>query len=219
MSEPFTGFPKQAFAFFNQLARNNHREWFHAHKDTYERLCRAPLQSLAASFELRFGKAKITRINRDLRFSRGQPPYKTYIAAALGGRYIALAADGVWVGAGLYMPDANLLQRLRVAVADDEMGRELEGIVRALRRKGYEVGSHERLASAPRGYPRDHPRIELLRMKDIYAGKQFAPAAWLSLSSARQRIEKVLIDTAPLVRWLTRHVKSARLPLDRQSHS
>ena len=207
MSEPFTGIPKQAFAFFKQLARNNNREWFHAHKNTYERACRVPLQSLAATFELRFGKAKITRINRDLRFSRGQPPYKTFIGAALGGRYIALAADGVWVGAGLYMPDAKLLQRLRAAIADDDTGRELEEIVRALRRKGYEVDSHETLASAPRGYSRDHPRLALLRMKDIYAGQQFAPAPWLSTPGARRRVEKVLTDMAPLVAWLTRHVK------------
>src|SRR5918993_989153 len=154
MTEPFTGFTKQAFGFFKQLARHNNREWFLAHKETYDRACRAPLQALAASFELQFGKAKITRINRDLRFSRGQPPYKTYIAAGLGGRYIALAADGVWVGAGLYMPDTKVLQRLRTAIADDETGRELEGIVRALRRKRYEVGSHEILASVPRGYRR-----------------------------------------------------------------
>ena len=212
MAEPFIGFPKQGFDFFKQLARHNNREWFHAHKDTYERACRGPLQSLAASFELRFGKAKITRINRDLRFSRGQPPYKTFIAAALGGRYIALAADGVWVGAGLYMPEPKVLQRLRAAIADDETGPELEGIVRALRRKGYEVGSHETLASAPRGYPRDHPRLELLRMKDLYAGKQFAPAAWLSTPKARTRIEPVLTDTAPLVSWFTRHVTVTRSP-------
>jgi uncharacterized protein (TIGR02453 family) len=206
MAESFSGFPKQGFDFFKQLARHNNREWFLAHKETYERACRAPLQSLAAAFELRFGKAKVTRIHRDLRFSRGQPPYKSYIAAGLGGRYISLAADGVWVGAGLYMPDAKVLQRLRAAIADNVTGRELAGIVRALRRKGYEVGSHETLASAPRGYPRDHPRLELLRMKDIYAGRQFAPAAWLSTPSARERIERVLTDTAPLVSWFTRHV-------------
>ena len=206
MAERFMGFPPEGLEFFRQLAANNNRQWFLEHKDVYERACRAPMQALVGELEPRFGKARISRINRDVRFSRDRAPYKTYIAAGVGGHYISLSADGVYVGAGLYKPDPALLQRFRAAIDDDMTGRQIQDIVASLRRKRYEVDSHETLSSAPRGYDRDHPRIELLRMKDIFAGRLFAPAPWLSTARALERIERVIADTRALVTWLQQHV-------------
>jgi uncharacterized protein (TIGR02453 family) len=208
MAERFAGFPPESIQFFKQLASNNNRDWFLAHKDTYERACRLPMQALVAELEPRFGKAKISRINRDVRFSRDRAPYKTYIAAGVGGHYISLSAEGVYVGAGIYRPDGAQLQRLRAAIADETTGRQIQAIVRTLRRKGYEVSSHETLSSAPRGYAVDHPRIELLKMKDIFAGRLFAPAAWLSAAGALERIRRVMADTGPLVSWIRQHVSA-----------
>lgn len=208
MPGPFNGFPREGIDFFNQLERNNNRGWFLAHKDVYDASCRAPLEALVAELEPQYGKARISRINRDMRFARDRAPYKNYIAAGLGGRYISLSANGLFVGAGLYKPDTAVLQRFRAAIADDTTGRELAAIVAALRRGGYEIGSHETLSSAPRGYAMDHPRIELLQKKDIYAGKMFAAAAWLSTAKARERIERVMTDTGPLVAWLHRNVSA-----------
>jgi uncharacterized protein (TIGR02453 family) len=206
MDERFTGFPPESVAFFRELAAHNNRDWFLAHKDVYERACRAPMEALVAELEPRVGKAKISRINRDIRFSRDKAPYKSYIAAGVGGNYISLSADGLFVGAGFYGPDAGALQRFRTAIDDDRTGRRIQAIVGTLRRRGYEVGSHETLSSAPRGYSSDHPRIELLRMKDIFAGRRFPPAAWLATAKARGRIDRVITDTAPLVKWLRQHV-------------
>lgn len=206
----FTGFPREGIEFFEQLAANNNRVWFLTHKDIYERACRSPMQALVAEIGPRFGEGTISRINRDVRFSRDRSPYKTYIAAGVGGHYISLFADGLYVGAGLYKPDPPLLQRFRAAIADDTTGRQLQAIVAALRRKGYEVDSHEKLSSAPRGYAADHPRIALLQMKDIFGGRLFAPAVWLSTAKARERIERVMIDTGALVTWLKRHVTGGR---------
>jgi uncharacterized protein (TIGR02453 family) len=206
MAGPFKGFPRESVQFFKQLAANNNRDWFLAQKDIYERTCRAPMESLVAELEPRFGSARISRIYRDIRFSRDRAPYKTYIAAGIGGHYISLSAEGLYVGAGLYRPDAAVLQRFRAAIDDDTTGRQLQAIVSSLRRKRYEVASHEKLSSAPRGYALDHPRIELLKMKDIFAGRLFAPAAWLSTAGARARIDRVMTDTGALVRWLRQHV-------------
>jgi uncharacterized protein (TIGR02453 family) len=206
MPGPFTGFPREGIDFFKELEGHNNREWFLAHKDVYDGFCRAPLEALVAELAPQYGRAKISRINRDMRFARDRAPYKSYIAAGIGGRYISLSANGLFVGAGLYKPDPAMLQRFRAAIADDTTGRELATIVASLRRKGYDVASHETLASAPRGYAIDHPRIELLQKKDIYAGKMFAPAAWLSTAKARERIERVMTDTGPLVTWLQQHV-------------
>jgi uncharacterized protein (TIGR02453 family) len=210
MAEPFTGFPRESIEFFRQLAANNNREWFLAHKDIYERTCRAPMQALVAKLEPRFGAAKVSRINRDLRFFRDRAPYKTYIAAGLGGRYISLSAAGLYVGGGFRKPDPVLLQRFRAAIDDDTTGRQLEAIVRSLRGKGYEVASHESLSSAPRGYSPDHPRVELLRKKDIFAGRLFAPGPWLATARALERVDRVMTDTGALVRWLQRHVIGGR---------
>jgi uncharacterized protein (TIGR02453 family) len=210
MAERFTGFPRESIEFFKQLAAHNNRDWFLAHKEIYQRTCRAPMELLVAELEPRFGKARISRINRDIRFSRDRAPYKTSIAAGVGGNYVSLSADGLYVGAGLYRPDPGLLQRFRAAIDDDTTGRRIQGIVRALRRKGYEVASHETLSSAPRGYALDHPRIELLQMKDIFAGRLYAPAAWLSTARARERIDRVMTDTGPLVTWLQQQVTGGR---------
>ena len=212
MPTPFNGFPREGIDFFTQLEKNNNRDWFLAHKDVYDRCCRAPVEALVAELEPRYGHAKISRINRDMRFARDRAPYKTYVAAGIGGRYISLSANGVFVGAGLYKPDTAVLQRFRAAIADDRTGRELETIVADFRRGGYDVGSHETLSSAPRGYSIDHPRIELLQKKDIYGGKMFAPAAWLATAKARERIHRVMEDMGPLVTWLQRNVSAGPGP-------
>jgi uncharacterized protein (TIGR02453 family) len=206
MAERFTGFPPESIEFFRDLAAHNSRDWFLAHKDVYQRACRAPMEALVAELAPRVGRVKISRINRDIRFSRDKAPYKTYIAAGVGGNYISLSADGLFVGGGFYAPDASVLQRFREAVDDDATGRRLQAIVRTLRRRGYEVGSHETLSSAPRGYCSDHPRIELLKMKDLFAGRRFPPAAWLATAKARARIDRGITDTAPLVNWVRQHV-------------
>ena len=204
--ERFNGFPKGAFEFFEQLALHNNREWFRSHQEVYERDCREPMKLLVAELEPDPARSKILRINRDMRFSRDKSPYRTHIAAGIRGNYIMLSAAGLYVGAGIYKPEPAALQRLRDVMDYDASGKPLQGIVATLRRKGYDVDSHERLASAPRGYSPDHPRIELLRMKDIFAGKMFEPKPWLSTRRALQRIKRVIEDVRPLAEWIRVHV-------------
>jgi uncharacterized protein (TIGR02453 family) len=204
----FTGIPREAFTFFEGLASHNSREWFQANKDMYERACRRPMQSLLAELAPTYGAGTLTRINRDMRFARGQAPYKTFIASGIGGRYwVSLSKDGLYIGSGIYMPDGPTLRRLRGAIADDASGRKIAAIVSGLRRKKYTVGTHETTATAPRGYEADHPRIELLCMKDLHAGKQLPPSA-LSTRKALDRVVGVMADVKPLSDWLQRHVSS-----------
>jgi len=201
----FEGFPAEAIRFFTGLTSNNNREWFQAHKDTYEQACREPMKALLGEFEPRLGKGSISRINRDNRFFKDRPPYKTHLAAGIGEFYVSLSATGLYVGTGFYRPDSPTLERFRAAIDRDASGRELVKIVTALRRKGYQVDTHERVASAPRGYAKDHPRVDLLRMKDIFAGKSFKPSAWLSTRKAIDRIKTVMTDVKPLTDWLQQH--------------
>ena len=207
MAGPFSGFPRDAIDFFKQLEKNNNREWFLAHKEVYERACQQPMKDLMAELEPRFGPSRVSRIYRDLRFSANRSPYKTHIAAGVGGRYISLSREGLWVGAGMYKPEPAALRRFRAAIDDDAAGRQLATIVSSLRRKGYNVDTHDTVTSAPKGYRADHPRIDLLRMKDIFAGKAFPPAGWLSTRKAMDRIVTAMTDVEPLTKWLRIHLR------------
>jgi uncharacterized protein (TIGR02453 family) len=204
----FDGIPREAFTFFKGLASHNNREWFQANKEIYERAVRRPMQSLLAELAPTYGSGKLTRINRDMRFARGQAPYKTFIASVVGGHYLSLSKDGLYIGTGIYMPDSATLQRLRAAIDDDKSGKELSRLLASLKRKRFNVGTHETTAKAPRGYRDDHPRIDLLRMKDIHAGKQLAPSA-LATKKALGAVVAVMKDVEPFKRWLRAHVTSA----------
>jgi uncharacterized protein (TIGR02453 family) len=205
MADGFTGFPREATGFFRDLARNNNRDWFQAHKDVYEHACREPLKALVTELDP-MGTAHISRINRDMRFSRDGAPYKTHIAAGVSKTYINLSAEGLYVGTGMYRPEPAVLQKFRSAIDADRSGRELVRIVGAIRKKGYTIGTHESLNSAPRGFAAGHPRIELLRMKDIFAGTMIEPGPVLASRKAVAAVRKAMADVAPLGEWLARYV-------------
>jgi uncharacterized protein (TIGR02453 family) len=206
----FEGFPNELFDFFTQLARHNERAWLQEHKEVYERACREPMRLLITALGGDVAHSHMTRINRDTRFSRDKAPYRTYIAAGVIGNYIHLSATGLYVGTGFYKPEPAVLGRFRDAIDDKASGPRLERIVTSLRAKGYEVETHERLKSVPRGYAPDHPRIELLRMKDIFGGKTFPREPWLSTRKALQRIQKTIDDISPLADWVHAYVDPRR---------
>jgi uncharacterized protein (TIGR02453 family) len=205
MGEGFTGFTREATEFFRDLARNNNREWFQAHKEVYERACRDSLKALVSELDP-LGPTHISRINRDMRFARDGAPYKTHLAVGVLGTYINLSAEGLYVGTGMYRPEPAVLQKFRSAIDTDKSGRELVKIVSAIRKKGYTVGTHESLNSAPRGFASDHPRIDLLRMKDIHAGRMIEPGAVLGSRKAVAAVKKVMADVQPLGAWLAKYV-------------
>jgi uncharacterized protein (TIGR02453 family) len=203
-STRFEGFPREATQFLAGLAANNNRDWFQAHRDTYEQAVREPMKALVGEFEARFGPGKISRINRDNRFFKDRPPYKTHVAAGVGGYYLSLSSTGFYVGTGIYRPDSPTLERVRAAMDRDASGRELAALLTTLRRKGYAVDTHERLASVPRGYAKDHPRADLLRMKDIHAGLLMAPEA-ITTRKLLDRTTKTMTDLKPFLTWLKRY--------------
>jgi len=205
MADAFTGFPREATEFFRELALNNNRDWFQAHKDVYEQTCRDPLKALVTELDP-VGTPQISRINRDMRFSRDGKPYKTHIAAGVLGTYINLSAEGLYIGTGMYRPEPAVLQKFRAAIDADKSGRELVKIVSTIRKKGYTVGTHESVNSSPRGFAADHPRIELLRMKDIHAGKMIEPGPVLASRKAVAAVKKVMADVRPLADWIARHL-------------
>ncbi len=208
----FRGWPESAFEFFAGLELDNSKAYWAAHREVYERDVRGPLVALTDQLAGRFGEARLFRPYRDTRFSADKSPYKTTAAAMVGHGYVQISAAGLMVGAGYYHLEADQLARYRAAVADDRPGSELDLVVTGLRRSGLEVVGSGALKTAPRGYPADHPRIELLRLKGLVAMRSWPPTAWMATAAARRRVEEVLETTQPLVDWLDRRVGPAGEP-------
>ncbi|WP_348726625.1 DUF2461 domain-containing protein [uncultured Mycolicibacterium sp.] len=202
----FRGWPIEAVEFYEGLEADNSKVFWQEHKTVYERQVKAPMEELLTELADEFGEGKLFRPYRDVRFSADKTPYKTTCAATLGSGYVAFSADGLSVGSGLYMPEPAALTRFRAAVDADDTGAELAAIVADLHRAGYQTMAHEVLKTAPRGFPKDHPRIELLRHKGIAMMKSWPVGAWLGTRKAKDRVVTALRAAAPLNEWLARHV-------------
>lgn len=202
----FRGWPIEGVEFYEGLEADNSKVYWQDHRETYERYVKAPMEELLAELADEFGHGKMFRPYRDVRFSTDKSPYKTTCAARIGAGYVSFSAEGLSAGSGLYMPDSAALQRFRSAVADDDSGADLADIVAHLRRAGYQITAHDVLKTAPRGYPTDHPRIELLRHKGIAMMKSWPVGAWLGTSKAKDRVVTTLRAAVPLEQWLDRHV-------------
>ena len=170
------------------------------------------MQALLADLEDEFGPGKVFRPYRDVRFSADKTPYKLTCAAHLTGGYVSVSADELFVGSGLYMPMPDDLKRFRAAIDADRTGAELERIVATLRKAKYDVGAHDTLKTAPRGYPKDHPRIELLQLKGIVMSKSWPVGGWLGTKKAKDRVVTTLEAARPLNAWLADHVGARRRP-------
>ncbi|HEV2758238.1 MAG TPA: DUF2461 domain-containing protein [Acidimicrobiales bacterium] len=206
----FTGWPDTALDFYRDLERQNDRAFWTAHKDVYERDVKAPFIALSERVAEEFGPLRVFRPNRDVRFSKDKAPYKTRCYAVTEGEggeayYVQICAEGLVVASGYWMMANDQLSRYRKAVDDEGSGKALEQIVAGLQRQGLAIEGHG-LKTAPRGYPRDQPRVELLRHKSVAAMRTFPPAAWLRTAAAADRIVEVWRATGPLNGWLARHV-------------
>jgi len=203
----FPGWSERASAFYVGLEADNTKDYWTRNRAVYDAEVLAPMQALLDDLSAEFGEGRIFRPNRDIRFSADKSPYKTSIGAMLGQGYVEFSARGLGTGAGCHMLAADQLTRLRSAVADDETGPRLEAIIGDLEASGIDVTSHDRLATAPRGYPKDHPRIELLRNKDLVARKHWDPMTpWLHSPKAADHVVAVLRAARPLVQWLDENV-------------
>ncbi|MGZ8593751.1 MAG: DUF2461 domain-containing protein [Actinomycetota bacterium] len=212
----FRGWPAEALEFFEGLEADNSKSYWQEHRDTYDGAVRGPMEELLEELAPDRGEGKIFRPYRDIRFSADKTPYKTHIGATIGDGYVQLSADGLGAGSGMWEMATDQLERYRGAVDDDRSGRALVDLVATARKVGLDVTGHGVLKSAPRGYPRDHPRIELLRYKGLIAWKQWPVAPWLGTRRAKDRVVEFLDRSKPLNEWLSSHVGASTLPEPRR---
>lgn len=214
--------PAQLFDFLTQLRDNNNRVWFGEHKERFDELRRQWLDEVDRTIALgtavwpELGRAKandcVYRIYRDTRFSPDKTPYKTYFSALIapGGRkdmracfyvHAGLEDDDCGIFAGIWCPEADVLRKLRRAIADNDD--EFLDIARSLdanpaidpRWLGNAV------KTAPKGWSKDHPMIQYLRLKDIgriapLDRRAIEDGTWPEIAAAR------MADMMPLVNFI-----------------
>lgn len=206
MAGRFEGWTGDFQGFFLGLKANNSKPYFDSHRALYEKEVKAPMVALLAELEPEFGPARLSRPNRDIRFSADKSPYKTNIyASAEGGGYVALDAMGLVAAGGRYMMEAQHLARFREAVAASRSGAKLSAIVQALRARGYEIGGQE-LKRVPSPHPQDHPRGELLRHKKLIYWRRWEIGPWIATPHVLDRVAQAWRDGADLNVWLAKNL-------------
>lgn len=170
------------FKFLKQLAKNNQKEWFDANRKTYE-LCKAEFETVVKSvidknsaFDNTIAgieaKKCLFRINRDVRFSKDKSPYKLNMGASISpggkkemgaGYYIHIQPGKSFLAGGCYMPDPVALPKIRQEIDYNTV--EFKKIVNAKDFKTYfkELSQEDKLKTAPKGYPKDHPELGYLQ--------------------------------------------------------
>ncbi|PZU42470.1 MAG: TIGR02453 family protein [Arsenicicoccus sp.] len=210
----FAGIPHAATDFYARLEQDNSRDFWAAHKADYEEHVRAPLEALTAELAEEFGEAKLFRPHRDVRFSADKSPYKThqgaYVAVAEAtGWYVQVSADGLMLGGGCYQMDSARLKAYRAAVDSPGTGQQLRQIVEDLRGEGWEIGG-EQVKTAPRGWDREHERIELLRHKALTGMRWVEDGDIVTTPRLVEEVRQRWSRVHPLVDWLARTDPAAR---------
>jgi uncharacterized protein (TIGR02453 family) len=209
----FRGFSQRAVDFYAELAADNTREFWAAHKASYETEVRDPMRALVADLEAEFGTAKIFRPHRDTRFSKDKTPYKSGQAALIGdgagtGYYLQIDARGLTAGGGFRAHSAEQVARYRSAVDDQATGSAVSDIVVGLRAAGFDIEG-EAVKTRPRGYDADHPRIDLLRNRSLMVFRAFGTPDWLPTPRALDEVRTTWQQVTPLNTWVAANVGPA----------
>ncbi|MBA3782445.1 MAG: DUF2461 domain-containing protein [Nocardioides sp.] len=202
----FTGFPTAALDFYDDLEVDNTKSFWEAHKAVYAEAVAGPMKALCAELTAEFGAPKIFRPYRDVRFARDKTPYKTHQGAFVGvapstGYYLELSPRGVRVGGGFYEASGPRLAAIRDAMADEKEGRKLARLLKSYDTDGWEIGG-DQLKTAPRGYDVTHPRIDLLRRKQLFVGRPYGFGDDAIGSGLVDRVRGDWRTLRPLVEWL-----------------
>ncbi|MEA2155874.1 MAG: hypothetical protein QOE11_2014 [Solirubrobacteraceae bacterium] len=203
--------PPAALAFLRDLEADNDRDWFRANRGRYDADLLAPGKALAQSLG-HLGEPHFFRPYNDTRFHQ-RPPIKEQLGIAIGygaagGYYVELSLDGLLVAAGLHRPSSDQLERYRAAIDDARTGRAFERAAATAEEAGLTL-AEPALKRAPRGYAPDHPRCDLLRLRQLTVSRRHALEPWLHEPLCAEVVRAELEAAAPLVAWLARHVGPA----------
>ena len=217
----FGGFPPEAITFFEGLEADNSKSYWLANKVTYDTAVRGPMEALIASVDRSFPAPEDLPAEPRRPVQQGQEPvqdgHRRASARREGGTHVLRAALGPGPDGGQRLlahgrrpagplPGGGRRRR-------DRSARSWPSPTR-WRGRATSIGAIDALKTAPRGYPKDHPRIELLRRKGLTASQQWPVQRWLHTAKAKDRVEEAWAGCDPLNAWLDAHVGPSELPPD-----
>src|SRR6202789_1607940 len=217
-AEPY--FQAAGLSFLRSLRRNNRREWFEAHKPEFERELKQPMLALIetvnramegfAPGHVRSPQKCMMRIYRDIRFSSDKRPYKSHVSAwwsreglektSGGGYYMHISPDEVLVAAGVYMPEREQLMAIRQYLLLHNAGVRRRLKDRKLRTK-MDSFTGMPLTRAPKGFPKDHPAMDLLLCRQWGVEAKMPATEALKKDFAKEVIRRFRL-ASPLVEAL-----------------
>ncbi len=215
----FSGFRPATWRWFRGLEKDNSRDYFTANRATFDEHVKGQLEALLDRAAVEFGgRVKIFRQHRDIRFSPNKAPYKTNTygvvmdrPASRAGLYVSIDKDGLHAATGYYEMAKDQLERYRAGVLDARRGPALARLVDALRDDTEVWGAT--LKTAPRGFDRNHERVELLRHTSLISSAKFAASdPDLADASVLDRVFAHWRRVGPLCAWLDEHVGDSDIP-------
>lgn len=211
----FEGFGDGVVEFYEGLLADNSKAYWADNQPLYSEHVRAPMEALLAELEPEFapgfGKGKVFRPFRDVRFSRDKSPYKTHCGAVIeqgrggGAYYVEVGPEGLLVAGGCYHTESDQLARFRAAVDTEIHGEELRRLLDGLTGQGWEI-TGTTLRTRPRGFAPDHPRLDLLRHKTLYAARTWEPDDVLHERACLQRVRESWEAVRELNQWCNDHI-------------
>jgi uncharacterized protein (TIGR02453 family) len=215
---------KDSLQFLDDLKKNNNRDWFQENKKRYEIFRKDyhqlvndfldVMKPLDLSLELLEVKNCTFRINRDIRFSKDKSPYKAHLgiwmsAGAKGanraGYYVHIEKDASFIAGGFYSPEADDLKKVRKEIAF--FYEDLQEILNDKNFKkefiSLDINENNSLKSMPRGYEKDHPAIEFLKLKSFTATQAYNVSEVLEKDFVKKMSQK-LIALKPLNEFINR---------------
>jgi len=209
--------------FLHQLDANNNRDWFNENKSSYQ-LAHQEVIDFAEELLIRLkahdqivtnsGKKSLMRIYRDVRFSKDKRPYKTNFAGSFtrqkpqlrGGYFFSLQPGQTVVGGGFYGPEPADLKLIRDHITQDDS--ELRAVLADDAFVNTFAGLRgEQLKTAPKGFEKDHPSIDLLRYKSMYVFHEFTDQEVLADDFIEQALG-VLLALRPFFDVMTEYLTS-----------
>jgi uncharacterized protein (TIGR02453 family) len=217
----FTGFGEYAVDFYDGLVADNSKAYWDDNVAVYKSDVRAPMEALLAElapeFGAGFGTGKVFRPHRDVRFAADKSPYKTHCGAVIeqgrggGAYYVEVGPAGLRVGGGCFHLASDQLARFRQAVDTEIHGTELEKILASLKKQGWEIAG-DSLKTKPRGFSEDHPRLDLLRYRSVYAVKAWEPDDTLHERGSIDRVRKSWRQVKAFNEWALDRVGPSENP-------
>lgn len=216
-----SAFSQSYIDFFEELAGNNHKQWFDENRKRYKSVVREPFEAFVDAVIKRVGehdervklpvKDSLFRINRDIRFSKDKRPYKSHMAAVISrsgrrdmqvpGIYIQAGAGQMMIAGGLYQPDRDQLIAVRRGLV--EKPGQLEKLLEGKKFKEYFGGLRgDRNKILPAEFKEHAAAIPLLYQKQFFYSAEYPDPSVMLKTDIVDFVMEHYLAAEPVMQWL-----------------